>query len=181
MRARRTPWWQFMAAIALGLLAGVGVAAWAERYGQSLIGAPWFVSAILAALGVLVLVLAIQVHKYATTDPKRRPHTFINPTRALYTLVLAKALGLAGAALAGYYLGQILMSLAHAEADYYSQAILECAVAAVICVADMVIGIVGEWLCQLPPTEGPEHPKLKAERQRRGVAPATAKLRAKHE
>lgn len=177
MRARRTPWWHYAVALVLGLLAGVGLALYAERFSQSLIGAPWFVSAILAALGVLVLVLALQVHKYATTDPNKRPHSFINPTRALYTLVLAKALGLAGATLAGYYGGQILMSVTHIEAAYYSQAVLECVVAMIICLIDMVIGIIGEWLCQLPPDEGAENPKMKRAAARRNVAPAAAKTR----
>ena len=175
MKARRTPWWQYVVALALGLAAGVGVAMLGQRHGMGLIGAPWFVSALLAVLGAIVLVLALQVHEYASTDPRKRPHSFVNPTLALSTLMLAKALGLAGAALGGYYGGQILMSLAHIEADYYSQAVLECAVAAVVCLADMVIGIVGEWLCQLPPTEGPEHPRMKRAARRRGAVPAAAK------
>lgn len=83
--------------------------------GLSLIGAPWIVTGLLAVLGIIVLVMALQVHKYANTDPKKRPHSFINPTIAVYTLVLAKALGLAGAGLAGWYGGQILMSIGHIE------------------------------------------------------------------
>ena len=67
--------------------------------------------------------------------------------------MLSKALGLTGAALAGWYVGQILLVLDHIEADYYATTVAQCAVAAVICLADMVIGIVGEWLCQLPPME----------------------------
>ena len=86
-------------------------------------------------------------------------------------------LGLTGAALAGWYVGQILLVLDHIEADYYATAVTQCAVAAVICLADMVIGIVGEWLCQLPPMEGPENPKMKAAKRRRGIASATAKTR----
>lgn len=179
MKARRTPWWHFAVAIALGLLAGAGIATYGERSSLSLVGAPWLVAGLLALLGVVVLVLALQVHKYASTDPKKRPHSFINPTRALYTLVLAKALGLAGAALAGYYGGQILVSLPHIEASFYQQAVLECAVTGVICLADMVVGIIGEWLCQLPPSEGAEHPKMKraADRSRGLAAPTAAKER----
>ena len=112
------------------------------------------------------------MHRYANTDPKKRPHSFINPTIAVYTLVLAKALGLAGATLAGWYGGQILMSLSHIEAEFYAQAVTECAVAAVVCIADMVIGIIGEWLCQLPPNEGPENPKIKEAKRRRDMAQA---------
>lgn len=35
------------------------------------------------------------------------------------------------------------MSLPHGEAEFYSQAIIECVVACVVCVADMIVGIVG--------------------------------------
>lgn len=172
MKARRTPWWQFALAAALGLLAGIGLASYGESSGLSLIGAPWVVAGLLAVLGLLVLVMALQVHKYANTDPKKRPHSFVNPTVAVYTLVLAKALGLAGAALAGWYVGQILMSIGHFEAPFYHDAVIECAVSAVICVADMVIGIIGEWLCQLPPNDGPESAKLKQAKNRQDVAQA---------
>ena len=126
----------------------------------------------LSELGVIVLILALQVHKYANTDPKKRPHSFINPTIAVYTLVLAKALGLAGATLAGWYGGQIVMSLSHIEADFYAHAVTECAIAAVVCIADMIIGIIGEWLCQLPPNEGPENLKIKEAKRRSDIAQA---------
>ena len=175
MKAHRTPWWQPAFGLALGLAAGAGVAVLGERYGFTLIGAPWFVAALLVAIGVLVLVLAINVHKYATTDPRKRPRTFVNPTLAFHTLVLAKALALAGAALAGWYFGQIIPSVGHIEADFYAQAVTECAVTGVICLADMVIGLVGEWLCQLPPNDGPENPKMKQAARERGITPAAAK------
>ena len=67
----------------------------------------------------------------------------MDPQKAFGTLVACKALGLAGAALAGWYGGQIIMSLPHGEAEFYSQAIIECVVACVVCVADMIVGIVG--------------------------------------
>ena len=113
MKTRRTPWWQYVIGAVLGLLAGIGLASYGESSGLSLIGAPRIVTGLLAVLGVIVLILALQVHKYANTDPKKRPHSFINPTIAVYTLVLSKALGLAGATLAGWYGGQIVMSLSH--------------------------------------------------------------------
>ena len=118
MKTRRTPWWQYVIGAVLGLLAGIGLASYGESSGLSLIGVPWIVPGLLAVLGVIVLILALQVHKYANTDPKKRPHSFINPTIAVYTLVLAKALGLAGATLAGWYGGQIVVSLSHIEADF---------------------------------------------------------------
>ena len=168
MRARRTPWWYYPVALVVGALGGLGLAAVDERMTTSLLGAPWFVDLLLLSLGIVVLVLALQVHAYANTDPAKRPHTFINPQRAMMTLVCAKALGLAGAALAGWYGGQALICLAHLEASYYRDAAVECAIALVICIIDMVVGIVSEGLCQLPPDEGAENPKIKrAERRRR--------------
>lgn len=172
MKVRRTPWWQYVIGAVLGLLAGMGLALYGEQSGLSLIGTPWVVAGLLAVLGLVVLVLALQVHKYANTDSKKRPHSFINPTVAVNALVLAKALGLAGAALAGWYVGQILMSVSHIEAPFYHDAIIQCAVTAVVCVADMIIGIIGEWLCQLPPNEGPENPKLAEAKRRQEVAKA---------
>ena len=84
MKTRRTPWWQYVIGAVLGLLAGIGLASYGESSGLSLIGAPWIVTGLLAVLGVIVLILALQVHKYANTDPKKRPHSFINPTIAVY-------------------------------------------------------------------------------------------------
>ncbi|RSX51776.1 hypothetical protein D2E25_1751 [Bifidobacterium goeldii] len=176
MKVHRTPWWQFPVLIVLGVIVGALVAQIGESSGTSLIGAPWFVSVILLMLGITVLILAMQVHQYATTDPAKRAQLKpLDPTRAVTTLMLAKALGLAGAMLTGWYVGQILMVIEHIEAEYYAQAVTQCALAAIICLIDMVIGIVGEWLCQLPPTEGPENPKMKEARARRGVAPAAIK------
>ena len=149
MKTRRTPWWQYVIGAVLGLLAGIGLASYGESSGLSLIGAPWIVTGLLAVLGVIVLILALQVHKYANTDPKKRPHSFINPTIAVYTLVLAKALGLAGATLAGWYGGQIVMSLSHIEADSMHTPSPSAQSRPWVCIADMIIGIIGEWLCQL--------------------------------
>ncbi|KFI46976.1 Protein of unknown function [Bifidobacterium bohemicum] len=160
MMARRTPWWYYVAALMIGAAFGVAIVKTAEVTGLSLLGAPWIVAVVLVLLGVIVLIFALQVHQYAITDPAKR-RSWINPTKAVYTLVSAKALGLAGAGLVGWYLGQLLLCLPHFEASYYREVIIQCAVNAVVCLADMVVGIVGEWLCQLPPSEGPENPNLK--------------------
>lgn len=143
MNARRTPWWHAAIALVLGLGVGAGVAVLGESSGTTLIGTPWFVPVVLGAIGVVALVLALNVHKYAATDPKKRPKTFVNPAVAFNTLVLCKSMVLAGAALAGWYGGQIIPTLAHIEGSFYGQAVLECAVSAAVCLADMVIGVRG--------------------------------------
>ena len=176
MKARRTPWWCYVLAAALGLLAGMGLAKYGEISGLPLVGAPWIVPVVLTILGFVVLYMALQIHKYTTTDPEKRAQLKpLDPQKAFATLVSCKALGVAGAALSGWYGGQLIMSLPHGEATFYSQAILECAIAAIVCIADMIIGIVGEWLCQIPPIDGPESPKMKTATQRNRYAAAATK------
>ena len=169
MRVQRTPWWYYVLAVIIGFAGGVALVSIDDITGLTLVGAPWIVPAILLLFGLIILVLALQIHRYANTDPAKR-HGFIDPTRAAYTLVLAKALGVAGAALTGWYAGQIVMSLAHSEAPFYHQVIVECAITGGVCLADMIIGIISEWLCQLPPSEGPENPKMTELKRRRNLA-----------
>ena len=127
MKARRTPWWCYVLAAALGLLAGIGLAKYGEISGLPLVGAPLIVPVVLAILGFFVLYMALQIHKYTTTDSEKRAQLKpLDPQKAFSTLVSCKALGVAGAALAGWYGGQLIMSLPHGEATFYSQAILEC-------------------------------------------------------
>ncbi|WEV72010.1 DUF3180 domain-containing protein [Bifidobacterium sp. ESL0790] len=175
---RRTPWWYYLVALGLGMFLGIVFAKSDEMTGLSLVGAPWIVAFVLIALGAIVLILALQVHRYATTDPAKRK-SWIDPTKAVYTLVLCKALGIAGAGLAGWYFGQLFLMLSHVNAPFYRDASIQCGVTAIICLADMVVGIVGEWLCQLPPNDGPESPKMKAakrrERQRKIAAGSLGK------
>lgn len=177
MKARRTPWWYYAIALILGLFAGAMLVKLTEHSTYTLVGAPWMVSGLLVILGLVVLCLSWQVRRYAKGDLKE-----LDMNRAVQTLVLAKSLGVAGAALAGWYGGQLAMSLMHVDAEFYSDAAVECAVAAVICLLDMIVGIVGEYWCQLPPKEGPEHPKTKAELRRRELAAASgAATNATHE
>lgn len=170
MGARRTRWWVYLIAIVLGFAAGELLAGFEQNHTFGMLGAPWFVSALLVILGFVVLYLAWQVHKYTTTDPKKRAalKTF-DPERAVNTLVLAKALAVAGAILLGWYGGQAVHCLPHAEASYYHTVIIECVIACVASLWDMIAGIWSEWLCMLPPTEGPEHPKMKDAKKRQQV------------
>lgn len=174
MSARRTPWWHFAVAVAMGLLAGGALVKITERSDFTIMGAPWIVPIVLVIIGVVVFAMARQVRQYATG--KRR---YLNPAVAVYALVLSKALGLAAAALLGWYVGQLIMSVGHSDAPFYAQAMIECGVSAVVCLADMIVGIVGERFCQLPPGEGPENPRVKAaDRQRKLAAASSAESTA---
>ncbi len=129
MKTRRTPWWQYVIGAALGVLAGMGLAKYGEISGLPLVGAPWIVPVVLAVLGGVVLYMALQIHKYTTKDPVKRAQLKPSTRRRRSARWCCKALGLAGATFAGWYGGQIIMSLPHGEAEFYSQAIIECVVA----------------------------------------------------
>lgn len=171
MNAQRTRWWEYALAIILGLLAGIGIAVIESHMTVSLTGAPWPVPVIMVIIAFIVLYCAWQVHRYATTEPRKRVGMKrIDPQRAVYTLVFAKTLAIAGALLLGWYGGEIIMTLGHLDATYYRTIAIQCAFAAAASLFDMIIGIVSEGLCQLPPTEGPEHPKMKERCQQQGIA-----------
>ncbi|MFT8356495.1 DUF3180 domain-containing protein [Bifidobacterium aquikefiri] len=169
MKARRTPWWYYLVAVIVGAAAGFAMSALTQASQFSLMGAPWVVPVLLVALGAYVFYEAYQVHLYVKGD-----RDDLDPIRAVNTLVISKALALAGAALAGWYGMQLIMSLSHAEAPYFRTVIIECAICTVVSILDMIVGMVSEWLCQLPPREGPEHPKAIEAKRKRKLAQSPA-------
>lgn len=169
MRISRTPWWYYVIAVVLGALIGTFLVWRTRTTAIAPVGAPWFVSGVLFVLGVVVLVLAWQVHQYVTGKVKE-----IDVDKASTTLVLCKALAIAGAAFAGYYGGELAMCIVWRDVAFYQGLIAECSVACAVTVIDMIIGIVGEGWCQLPPQEGPEHPNAKKRKKRRRDAAVAA-------
>lgn len=67
------------------------------------------------------------------------------------TLIVSKALAIAGALLAGWYGGQIVMLYDRFEAPFFRHIVIECIIAVIASVIDMVLGIISEGSCQLPP------------------------------
>lgn len=163
MTARRTPWWVYVAAIAVGLLLGVTSIWMLNHFNITIAGTTWFVPLVLIGMGIAILVLAWQVRKYATTPPSKRTRT-IDPDRSVQILVMAKSLALAGALLFGWYAGQALMCLPHSQAEYYQHIVIRCAVTAGVSLIDMIIGIISESWCQIPPSEGGEHENVEKRR-----------------
>ena len=151
MRARRTPLAHYLVALVLGLMGGAGISELGMSTRTDLMGVPWLVSVLLFLLGAAILIMAFQVHRYAKGDRKEMDLRF-----AVNVLIMSKALGIACAALLGWYGSQALISMGHAGAPYYTQVMQECLVASLVCLIDVVAGAVGEWLCQLPPNDGPE-------------------------
>ena len=95
-----------------------------------------------------MLYLAWQVHKYTTTDPKKRAQLKpMDSERCVNTLIVSKALAIAGALLAGWYGGQIVMLYDRFEAPFFRHIVIECIIAVIASVIDMVLGIISEGLC----------------------------------
>lgn len=154
MKAFRTPWWYYIIGFLIGFICGVLLMLATESSTLMFMGAPWLVYVLMIAVGVITFVLAWQTHQYTTARPEER--SMPNPQRAVLALMMSKSLAMAGAILTGWYLGQVCMSLAHLDVVLYANVLRECVIAATICLIDMIVGIVGEWLCQLPPEDGPE-------------------------
>jgi hypothetical protein len=166
MQAHRTPWQALLLCVIIGGLVGFGIVLLALRTGFDITGSPWVVPVVLVLVAAIVFAFAWNVHKYAIGKLK-----FIEPRRAFNTLVCSKALSIAGAVLLGWYAGQIVGILGFdlAWTHYYSQVIIECAIAGGAALIDLIVGAVGEWLCQLPPIDGPENPKVKMKRRKQAV------------
>ncbi len=165
MKARFTPWWYFAIACLLGLLLGGFLEFLSDQSSLYLLGVPWFISALLLALGLIVLWFAWQVRRYTHGDREE-----INPQQAINTLIMSKALSLSCSALGGWYGGQLIMSLPHLNISYYKTAVIQCSIATAVCLLDVVIGIIAERWCRRPPSPGPEHPQVKKDEARRRQA-----------
>lgn len=160
MRAYRTPWWYLVLGLLFGFLLGAFLVSSTESSAMSLAGAPWIVVAIMVVAGIVTFVMAWQTHQSVSEKAKNKKR--VSSQFAVAALMLSKALGMAGAILAGWYVGQLLMSLPHSEIALYGSVIRECAIAGFVCFVDMLVGILGERLCQLPPEDGPESAVKKA-------------------
>lgn len=169
MKARFTPLWYFVIIFLIGLLAGGVLEFITERSGVSLLGVPWYILVILFVTGLVILLFAYQVRRYTRGDRKE-----INPNVAVNALIMSKALSLSCSGLAGWYAGQLVMALPRIQLDYYRTAVIQCASAVVVCLLDVVFGIIGEHWCQRPPEDGPENPSQKDKDPLRSYQPPVA-------
>ncbi|MFU0662782.1 DUF3180 domain-containing protein [Gardnerella vaginalis] len=154
MKAYRTPWWYLVIGILFGFVLGAFLVSSTESSAMSLAGAPWVVVAIMVIAGLATFVMAWQTHQSVSDKNKNKKR--LNPQFAVAALMLSKSLGMAGAILSGWYVGQLLMSLPHSEIILYSSVVRECSIAGLVCFVDMILGIIGELLCQIPPEDGAE-------------------------
>lgn len=169
MTARHTPWTTLLAFFVIGLFAGGLLALSTSRTGLNLLGATPIVPIILAILGIVVLILAWQVHRYVKGKNKK-----YDIRRAAPTLVMAKALEIVGSVLSGWYLGQLLIVSIHPASSWARSVIIQCGIVSIVAILDLVAGIVSEWWCTLPPHEGPDNPHRKQQEAARQASKETS-------
>lgn len=127
-----------------------------EMLGLSLTRLPWTAVAAVLLLAVAVLVLGWPVRRW-NRGHRDRP---LDPLRAARTAVLGQASALAGAALLGWYLGQVVHLLPDVAFPLARQSVVSLLVAAGASALLLVAGLVVERWCRLPEDDDDDEPPL---------------------
>jgi hypothetical protein len=123
-----------------------------EMMGLRLTQLPWTAVAAVLLLAVVVLVLGWPVRRW-TRGHRDRP---LDPLRAARTAALGQASALAGAALVGWYVGQVLHLLPDVAFPLPRASVVNLGVAAGASALLLVAGLVVERWCRLPPEDDDE-------------------------
>jgi H+/Cl- antiporter ClcA len=109
-----------------------------------------------APIGLILVAALVGALAYATHQRIQVRHERIEPQRAVAFLVLGKASALAGALVAGGYLGFALMFLTRLDASAPRDRVIRSAVAVVAGIVLCVMGLLLERACKVPtePDEG---------------------------
>ena len=148
-----TPWRALVVAALFGGLAGWLVVLTANSFDLIPPRVPWSAPVGLAVLAALVAALAHSTHQRLQVRRER-----MEPQRAVAFLVLGKASALAGAAVAGGYLGYALMFLSRMDADTPRDRVIRSAVAVLAAVAVAAAGWRLERACKVPGADDDDLP-----------------------
>ncbi|MCT1872188.1 DUF3180 domain-containing protein [Brevibacterium luteolum] len=132
----------------LGIIVALGFNYIWESLGQALPGLPWPAIIGMLALSVVLLILGWPIKKWNDGDRT----TELDHVRAARVAMMAKAAALAGSLLTGWYLGgtmYLVVSASGVRAEQAGGMLLAVAAAAIV----MVVGLVVESFCQLPPDD----------------------------
>jgi hypothetical protein len=140
-----TPWRALLVAALFGGLAGWLVVVTANAFDMLPPRIPWTAPVGLVVFAALVAALAWSTHQRLQVRRER-----MEPQRAVAFLVLGKASALAGAAVAGGYLGFALMFLTRIDAATPRDRVIRSAVAVVAGVALAIAGLRLERACKVP-------------------------------
>jgi small-conductance mechanosensitive channel len=148
-----TPWRALLVAALFGGLAGWLVVVTANAFDVLPPRIPWTAPIGLAVFAALVGALAWSTHQRLQVRRER-----MEPQRAVAFLALGKASALAGAAVAGGYLGFALMFLTRIDAATPRDRVIRAAVAVVAGVGLMIAGLRLERACKVPDDEDEDEP-----------------------
>jgi hypothetical protein len=123
--------------------------------GHTLPPVPWTAAIGLLLVGALVYSAAIPVRRLTHGSPRATP---VDPLRAARTAVLGKATAYAGAAILGWYLGQVLLYLPDLDIDTRRSQAIRAALTALAALAACVGGLLAERMCRVPPPDDRDPP-----------------------
>ncbi|MEJ5944152.1 DUF3180 domain-containing protein [Pseudokineococcus basanitobsidens] len=141
-----TRWTTPVAVVLVAGVLGVALAGPLESFGLPLTRLPWTAVAAVLLLAVAVLALGWPVRRW-NRGHRDRP---LDPLRAARTAVLGQASALAGAALLGWYLGQVAYLLPDVAYPLPRQSAVSLLVAAGASAVLLVAGLLVERWCRLP-------------------------------
>jgi hypothetical protein len=151
-----TPWRALLVAALFGGLAGWLVVVTANAFDVLPPRIPWSAPIGLVVFAALVGALAWSTHQRLQVRRER-----MEPQRAVAFLALGKASALAGAAVAGGYLGFALMFLTRIDAATPRDRVIRAAVAVVAGVGLTIAGLRLERACKVPDDEDEDEPDLR--------------------
>ncbi len=112
---------------------------------------PWLTGGVLVFIAAVLFWLGWAVRQY---QQGKRPS--LDPIRAARTAVLAKACCYAGSLLAGWYLAQVLHAVTELAGPARADRAWSAGLAVLGAIVLVVVGLVVEWFCRIPPPEDPE-------------------------
>ncbi|GAB3557936.1 DUF3180 domain-containing protein [Spelaeicoccus albus] len=141
------------------LIAGLvgGVLGWSfyrvwESAGQKLPGLPIYAIIGMVVLGIILLAAGWPIRRWVRGD-RDRP---LDPLRAARVLVLAKAASAAGSVLTGWYVGTAVYFFTFASNPARVNTGLETLFVVGAALFLVVVGLVVEYFCRLPPDDEDE-------------------------
>ncbi len=149
-----TPRRALVVAALFGGLAGWLVVVVSDAFGNFAPRIPWSAPVGLAVFALLVAALARSTHQRIQVRRER-----VEPQRAVAFLVLGKASALAGALVAGGYLGFALNFLTSLEASAPRDRVIRSLVSVVAGLALVAGGLLLERACKVPGSDDEDEPR----------------------
>lgn len=139
--------WQTLVVVFAGCLAVTWlVLHWWESGTRLAPSIPWPVIPVLLVVAAVLFTYGWTVRQYLRGT---RPN--LDPIRAVRTAMFAKAASISGALLAGWYGAQLLLVMEALVSDTRRERALIAGLAVIASLAVMVVGLIVEWFCQIPP------------------------------